>query len=53
MDRLSDKTRFVAALVGGQSGALLGLVLFGGVLAPMLVAFVGSAAVPVWLARRV
>ena len=53
MERLSDKTRFVAALVGGQSGAMLGLVLFGGAVAPMLVAFIGSAAVPVLLARRI
>ena len=44
-----DTRRFVAALIGGQSGAVLGLLLFGGVLAPAIVAFVGSAALPVAL----
>jgi hypothetical protein len=34
----------VASLVAGQLAALLGLVLFGGVLLPVLVAFIGSAA---------
>jgi hypothetical protein len=34
----------VAALVAGQLAALLGLVLFGGVLMPVLAAFIGSAA---------
>jgi hypothetical protein len=34
----------VASLVAGQLAALLGLVLFGGVLMPMLLAVIGSAA---------
>jgi hypothetical protein len=34
----------VAALVAGQLAALFGLVVFGGVLGPVLVAFIGSAA---------
>ena len=46
-----DTRRFIAALIGGQSGAVLGLLLFGGVLAPMIVAFLGSAAVPVALGQ--
>ena len=40
----SDRRRFVAALVGGQLAALLALVVLGGWLLPMLVAFMGSAA---------
>jgi hypothetical protein len=40
----ADRRRFVASLVAGQLAALLGLVLFGGVLMPMLVAVIGSAA---------
>ena len=46
-----DTRRFVAALIGGQSGAVLGLILFGGVLAPVAIAFLGSAAVPVALGQ--
>ena len=34
----------MAALVAGQLAALFGLLLFGGVLGPMLVAFMGAAA---------
>ena len=34
----------MAALVAGQLSAVIGLVLFGGVLAPIIVAFLGSAA---------
>jgi hypothetical protein len=34
----------VAALVAGQVAGVLGLVVFGGWLAPMLVAFLGSGA---------
>jgi hypothetical protein len=40
----ADRRRFAASLVAGQLAALLGLVLFGGVLLPVLVAFIGSAA---------
>jgi hypothetical protein len=40
----ADRRRFLASLVAGQLAALLGLVLFGGVLLPVLVAFIGSAA---------
>jgi hypothetical protein len=34
----------VAALVAGQLSALIGLLLFGGVLMPIIVAFLGSGA---------
>jgi uncharacterized Tic20 family protein len=40
----ADRRRFAAALVAGQLAALFGLLLFGGVLGPMLVAFMGAAA---------
>jgi hypothetical protein len=52
VDSELDKRRFVAALIGGQSCAVLALLLFGGVLWPMTVAFLGSAAGPLLLARR-
>jgi uncharacterized membrane protein YjjP (DUF1212 family) len=39
-----DRRRFVAALVAGQLAALFGLLVFGGVLMPVLTAFAGSAA---------
>jgi hypothetical protein len=41
---IADRRRFLASLVAGQLAALLGLLLFGGVLLPMVVAFIGSAA---------
>ncbi len=46
-----DTRRFVAALIGGQSGAMLGLLVFGGIVAPVIVAFLGSAAVPLLLGQ--
>jgi uncharacterized membrane protein YjjP (DUF1212 family) len=39
-----ERRRFIAALVFGQLAALFGLLVFGGVLMPMLAAFAGSAA---------
>jgi hypothetical protein len=39
-----ERRRFIAALVFGQLAALLGLLVFGGVLMPMLIAFAGSGA---------
>jgi hypothetical protein len=48
----SDRRRFVAAFVGGQSGALLGIVLFNGFVGPIVVAVLGSAALPFLLERR-
>jgi hypothetical protein len=39
-----DRRRFTSALVGGQLAAVMALVLFGGWLLPMLVAFAGAAA---------
>jgi hypothetical protein len=42
--RSADTRRFVAALVAGQLSALIGLLLFGGVLMPIIVAFLGSGA---------
>ena len=48
-----DRRRFIAALIGGQVGALLGLILFGGILfVPLLTAFLGSAIGPLWLMGR-
>jgi hypothetical protein len=47
----SDRRRFAAAFVGGQSGALIGIVLFSGFVAPVVVAALGSAALP-WLLER-
>jgi hypothetical protein len=38
-----DRRRFFAALLAGQLAGVLALVLLGGVLAPMLVALLGSA----------
>ena len=42
----------MAAFVGGQSGALLGIVLFSGFVAPIVVAALGSAALAFLLERR-
>jgi hypothetical protein len=39
-----DKRRFVACLIGGQSAAVLAVLVFGGILMPALLAFVGSGA---------
>jgi uncharacterized membrane protein YjjP (DUF1212 family) len=39
-----DRRRFIAALVAGQLAAVFGLLVFGGVLMPVLTAFAGSAA---------
>jgi hypothetical protein len=39
-----DKRRFLACLVGGQSAAVLALLVFGGVLIPAFVAFLGAGA---------
>jgi hypothetical protein len=52
VDLASDKRRFVAALVSSQPAALLSLLTFHGVLTPMVLAFLCSAAGPLWLARR-
>jgi hypothetical protein len=49
---ISDRRRFFSALLAGQLGALVALVLFGGVLVPMGFAFFGSAAGPLLLAHR-
>jgi hypothetical protein len=49
---VADRQRFALALITGQAGAVLGLLLFGGVLVPMAVAFLASAAGPLLLARR-
>ena len=52
-ERSEDKRRFIAALIGGQAGAAIGLVFFGGLLfVPLLVALLGSAAGPLWLIGR-
>jgi hypothetical protein len=48
----SDRRRFFAALIAGQSAGVLTLLLFGGVLVPMAFAFLASAAGPLLLARR-
>jgi Mg/Co/Ni transporter MgtE len=48
----SDRRRFVAAFVGGQSGAMVGIILFSGFVAPIVVAALGSAALPLLLERR-
>ena len=48
--RSEDTRRFIAALAGGQLGALIGLVFFGGLLfVPILMALAGSAAGPLGL----
>jgi hypothetical protein len=39
-----DRRRFVASLIGGQSAALLAVLIFGGVLIPAVLAFLGSGA---------
>jgi hypothetical protein len=39
-----DRRRFVASLIGGQSAALLAVVIFGGILVPAVLAFLGSGA---------
>ena len=39
-----ERRRFVAALVFGWLAALFGIVIFGGVLMPVMSAFAGSAA---------
>ena len=48
----SERRHFAAAFIGGQSGALVGIVLFTGFVAPMFTAMLGSAALPFLLARR-
>lgn len=48
--RSEDTRRFIAAVIGGQVGAVIGLLFFGGILfAPLLMALAGSAAGPLWL----
>jgi hypothetical protein len=39
-----DRRRFIASLFAGQCAGVLALVVLGGVLAPMLLAFMGAAA---------
>ena len=52
-ERSEDTRRFIAALIGGQVGAVLGLLFFGGLLfMPLLIALLGSAAGPAWLYGR-
>jgi hypothetical protein len=52
-ERSEDKRRFIAALIGGQVGAAIGLIFFGGLLfVPLLIALMGSAAGPLWLVGR-
>jgi ABC-type cobalamin transport system permease subunit len=48
----SERRHFAAAFFGGVSGALLGMVLFTGFVAPTLVAVLGSAVLPYLLERR-
>ncbi len=54
MHQRSEETRlFIYALIGGQAGAALGLLFLGGLLfAPLLCAFLGSAAGPAFLIGR-
>jgi hypothetical protein len=47
-----DRRRFFAALIAGQAGGVLALVVFGSVLIAMPFGFLASAAGPLLLARR-
>jgi uncharacterized protein (DUF697 family) len=52
-ERSEDARRLIAALIGGQLGAAVGLLFFGGLLfVPILVALIGSGVGAAWVPAR-